>query len=234
MKEIDFLPQWYRDKRRSQSRYRIQYLGLGCLAIVMVAWTISMIHTISTARSQVAAARTGSAAGAANMEYQGMKVEFDKLHGQNALLSTIDQHLKTSAVMAEFSLLAGDNVKLSRLGIDAEKFKQKEPAAQLPANSIRAVRDVMTDKSGPWEGDIRFKVTIVGIAADATCVAELIGRLERSPWFTAVTPSYCKNGTVGERTVSEFEITCFINNYSEGRKPVTAAVSGRQEQDIAR
>jgi hypothetical protein len=229
MKEIDFLPQWYRDKRKSLSRYRIQYLGLVCLAIVMAGWTVSMVHAISTARAQLRDLQSNATTAAAATEYQNMKKEFDRLHKEGALLSTVDQHLQVSAVLGEFGVLSGENVKLSRMSVVAERLGGKDTAQQAQANSIRAVRDVTASKTGTWEGDIRFKVSITGIAADATCVAELVGRLERSPWFAAVTPSYCKNGTVSEHNVSEFEITCYINNYSAGRKPATAALGGREE-----
>jgi hypothetical protein len=37
MKEIDFLPEWYRDGKRRESHYRTQYLAIGCLFAVMVA-----------------------------------------------------------------------------------------------------------------------------------------------------------------------------------------------------
>jgi hypothetical protein len=232
MKEIDFLPQWYRDKRRSQSRYRTQYVGIACLVLVMAAWTVSTINTMSAARATLNATRTATTATGGNSEYQSMKADFDQLHKHTALLSTIDQHLKISGLLGEFSLLAGESVKLSRLSIASEKLRQKDSANQLPSNTIRAVRDVMTDKSGPYQGNIRYKVTIVGIAADGTCVAGLIGRLEGSPWFSQVTPSYCKNGVVDGHTVSEFEITCYINNYTESRRTMTAAAGGEDKGGI--
>lgn len=233
MKEIDFLPGWYKDKRQSQSRYRIQYAGLAMLVAAMATWTVMTVSRISTAHKELEAAQERTAAATMSSEYQKMKAEFERLNKQNATLLGIGQHLKASAVLGEFSVIAGENIKLSRMSLVAERFRQAEAAA-MPTNAIRAVRDTMAGKSGSWEGDIRFKVTFTGIATDSTCVAELVGRLERSPWFAAVTPSYCKNGTVGEHTVSEFEITCYVNNYTEGRKPATAGLYDGTGQDTSR
>jgi hypothetical protein len=231
MKEIDFLPKWYRDKRRRQTRYRIQYLGLACLVTAMTAWTVATVHSISRARAALSDAGVPAAQAPATQEYQSMKAEFARLHTDASMLVKVDPHVKTSGLLAEFSYLAGDNIKLSRLTITAEKLARKEESQQLPSNTIRAVRDAMVDKSGPYIGDIRYKVVVVGIAADATCVAQLIGRLEKSPWFAGVTPSYCKSGAIGEHPVSEFEITCYVNNYSESRRPVTASAAGSARKD---
>jgi hypothetical protein len=221
MKEIDFLPQWYRDKRLRQSHYRTQYLGLASLLIVMATWTAVTTHSIYKEQEQLERMRTGVIGTAAAQEFAKMKNDFETLHTHTALLSRIDQHVRISGLLGELSAISGDKVKFSRLYVQAEKQPQQDTAAQLPSNTIRVVRDAMTDKSGPYDGDIRFKVTIAGIASDATYVAGLIRRLEQSSWFFKVTPSFCKNSTVSDHVVSEFEIICYIANYTETRTTAT-------------
>jgi hypothetical protein len=221
MKEIDFLPQWYKDKRRRQGHYRAQYLGLASLLIVMAAWTAVTTHSICKEQDRLDGMTTGVTGTAAAQEFAKMKNDFETLHVHTALLSRIDQHVRISGLLGELSAISGNQVKFSRLYVQAEKQPQQDSAAQLPSNTIRAVRDVMTDKTGPYDGDIRFKVTIAGIASDATYVAGLIRRLEQSAWFFKVTPSFCKNSTVSEHVVSEFEIICYIANYTETRTTAT-------------
>ncbi len=228
MKEIDFLPQWYRDKRRREGHFRIQYLGLVCLLVVMLVWTISMAHAISAANRKLAALQDGRSAGNTVGLFQQMRSEMDMLRSQEAVLAKIDQHLNISAAIAELSYISGSRIKFQRIAFSAEKFPQKSQA-DLPANTIRAVREAMVDKSGPYEGDIRFKITLRGIASDATQVASLIRRLEDSPWFFKVIPAYCRNGTISQYTVSEFEITCYVANYSEERKTIAKENQAGQE-----
>jgi hypothetical protein len=225
MKEIDFLPQWYRQKRRSQSNYRIQYFCLVCLAVVMSVWTAAELHAIAGARAHLETMRASQASKNADITYTTMKTQFQTLHVYADILTRIDPHLRISAVIGELSSVTGAKVKFSRIHIQAEKFPQKDAGPEMPANTIRAVREAMTDKSGPWEGDIRFKVTMTGIASDATHVAALVHRLEQSPWFSRVTPSYCKNSTVNEHVVSQFEITCYIANYVEPRAQAAKATA---------
>ena len=86
--------------------------------------------------------------------------------------------------------------------------------------------------SGKLPGDVRFKVEISGIAADAGDVAELICKLEDSPYFCQVYPSFSRNSRIKAGTVpwlgsdssytaddsyqiSEFEIGCYLANYRQ-------------------
>ena len=93
-------------------------------------------------------------------------------------------------------------------------------------------------------GDVRFKIVMRGIAADAGDVAALVCKLEDSPYFCQVVPSFSRNAEVkaanytsgqgsakaseevpGAREnirepdksvqVSEFEISCYLANYRE-------------------
>jgi hypothetical protein len=74
-------------------------------------------------------------------------------------------------------------------------------------------------------GGVKFKVVINGVAADASDVAELVCRLEDSPYFCLVYPSFSRNKkmTVTKRParedfqVTEFEIGCYLANYEESR-----------------
>ncbi|HSV27438.1 MAG TPA: PilN domain-containing protein [Sedimentisphaerales bacterium] len=219
MKEIDFLPQWYNDKKRLKSRYRIQYLGIASLVAVMVAWTAAMSHSISRAERHLERVKTSRAACETTEEFRQMRSHLDTLHIQDGILSEIDQHLSISGAIGELSFLCGNHVRFSRIAITAERFPEHNPADNLAANTVRAVRDAVKTPSGPHSGDIRFKVTLRGVAADATQVAALIRRLEASAWFRDVTPSFSKNGQVGEHVVSEFEITCYVANYTEDPRP---------------
>ena len=91
----------------------------------------------------------------------------------------------------------------------------------------------------PPIGNVRFKVLINGVAANASEVANLICNLEDSPYFFQVKPSYTRSANIeanmkplinsqGELSnvgnnkgykekiiVSEFEISCYLANYLE-------------------
>ena len=54
MKEIDFLPEWYRSGRQRQMRYRTQYIALGGIFAVMMVWNLVCICSLSSAKTQLA------------------------------------------------------------------------------------------------------------------------------------------------------------------------------------
>jgi hypothetical protein len=40
MKEIDFLPEWYKSGRQRQIGYRAQVLGMGGVLLIMIVWNL--------------------------------------------------------------------------------------------------------------------------------------------------------------------------------------------------
>jgi hypothetical protein len=109
---------------------------------------------------------------------------------------------------------------------------------------IRAVQSDSVARGELPMGDVRFKVLISGVAADASDVAALICKLENSPYFCQVVLSFSRNTdidvrksdtlrlqkdytqelsstrrdehkTEGSVRVSNFEINCYLANYLE-------------------
>ena len=70
-------------------------------------------------------------------------------------------------------------------------------------------------------GDVRFKVVMSGVASNARDVGELICRLEDSPYFCQVIPSFSRNKKIKTKSitsgrdfpVSEFKLSCYLANY---------------------
>ncbi|NIP24232.1 MAG: hypothetical protein GWN67_02575, partial [Phycisphaerae bacterium] len=123
---------------------------------------------------------------------------------------------------AEMSYLIDDNVVLSKVEFDAEKFTDvKRRKASGPTNTAaRAVDRNVTGKGEISLDDVRFRVMISGVATKAGDIAELICKLEESPYFCQVYPSFSRNrkmtvGTGKNFQVSEFEISCYLANYRE-------------------
>jgi len=76
MKEIDFLPEWYKSGRRRQVSYRTQYIALVSVFVVMVVWNFIATHSISKVRAQHAQMSTRQA------EAEGLSAKFAELKGE--------------------------------------------------------------------------------------------------------------------------------------------------------
>ncbi len=221
MKEIDFLPEWYKSGRQRQISYRTQVLGLGGVLVMMIVWNFIATHSISKARAEVEQGKAMQAeAESVSREFAGIKSEVTGLQKKVKSMEEIDSKIDVASVLAEMSFLIDDNIVLSKVEFDAERFvdEQRGKASRRTRTAARVAGRNFVGKEAL--GDVRFKVVINGVAADAGDIAELICKLEESPYFCLVYPSFSRNrkmnaGDGKNFQASEFEITCYLANYRE-------------------
>ena len=221
MKEIDFLPEWYKSGRQRQIGYRAQVLGMGGVLLIMIVWNFITTHSISKAGAEVQQRKAMQAeAEAVSREFAGIKSEVAGLKNKVKFMEKMDSKIDIAGVLAEMSYLIDDNIVLGKVEFDAEKFvgAQRQKASGRTNTAVRAAgRNV---SGGLSLGDVRFKVVISGVATNAGDIAVLIRKLEKSPYFCQVLPSFSRNmkmkvGTGKNFQVSEFEISCYLANYRE-------------------
>jgi len=226
MKEINFLPEWYRNGRRRQVSYRTQYAALGGIFLVVVMWNFVAVHSLSKARAEVAR-MTPKQAEAENVsrEYNGVKNQAAQLEKKAGVLLKIDSRIDVASVLAEISFLIDKKIVLSKVEFKAEKFgdKQKAKTSGYSSSAVRAAGNNFAGMKALPLGSVRFKMVISGIASDASDVAKLICKLEDSSYFCQVYPLFSRDkklkmGTNSQREglqVTEFEIGCYLANYNE-------------------
>lgn len=226
MKEIDFLPEWYKSGRQRQVNYRAQIIGLSGVLVIMIVWSFVTIHSISKARAQAEKMKPMQAeAETVSQEFTGIKSELAGLRKKLKSMEEMDSKIDVASVLAEMSFLIDGNIVLNRVEFDAERFvggKQGNASMHTAGVPIVAGGNIVGKGKLPL-GDVRFKVVIRGVAAGAGDIAELICKLEESPYFCQVYPSFSRNRkmkveTGGKIQVSEFEISCYLANYREKRK----------------
>jgi Tfp pilus assembly protein PilN len=242
MKEIDFLPEWYKNGRRRQLRYSTQYIVLVCMFSVMMVWNFVSLNSVSKATAKLAKmAAEQSEVQAASKEFTKIKNELAELQIKTRILGEIDSRINVAEVLAEMSFLIDEKVVLSKVEFISERFSDKQQPKKSGSSAIRVVGTEPDKRQNLPLGNVCFKVLINGIAADASDVAALVCKLEDSPYFCRVYPSISRNKTIqvsgnsgpsavlgtrinsgaGTRTaltagslqVSEFEISCYLANY---------------------
>ena len=228
MKEIDFLPEWYKSSKRKQFGFRAQYIALGGMFVVMVVWSLVTAYSVSEHKAELAEDRLVVAA-AENItrQFNNIKTEIKELQKKAELMQKMDSKIDVTSVLAEISFLIGEKIVLNRVEFEAESLN----SSQLKLTAYKAVRTA--GARTPDEnllGRVRFKVALGGVAADAGEVAGLICRLEDSPYFCSVYPSFSRNvelktnknsawaeTVAGKKSIrlSEFEIGCYLANYRQ-------------------
>jgi len=222
MREIDFLPNWYTSGKRRQIGYRTQYVALVGVFVVMMVWNFVTTRSISKAAAELTLQTAIQAeAESASREFAAIKSEVTRLQNKVKSTEEIDSKIDVTSVLAEMSFLVGEKIVLNKVEFCAEKFADKQGDRSDRGSAVRVARAESGGKDAPLVGDVRFKVVIGGVAADAGDVAALICELEDSPYFCQVYPSFSRNkkirmGAGEDLQVSEFEIGCYLANYREG------------------
>lgn len=243
MKEIDFLPEWYKSGKRREISYRTQYIALGGVIVVMVVWSFITARSISTAGAQFTQMETRQTqAKGLSIKLGELKSELRALQEKAESIEEIDSKIDVAGVLAEMSFLIDEKIVLGKVEFIAENIENKQQDILSPrgSNVVRAVRGAMSPKQELLLGDVRFRVVIGGVAADASDVAALICILEDSPYFCQVVPSFSRSTVITaagnpslyskikneKRTIqknenniqiqlSEFEISTYLANYRE-------------------
>ena len=225
MKDIDFLPEWYKSGRRRQISYRTQYVALGGIFAVMMVWNFGAAHSVSKAMAELDQETVRQVeAEKASREFSMVKSKVTELLKRAGILKDIDSRLDMVSVLGEMSFLTDKKIVLSKLEFKGEKFPGDQ-TRRLGRPLGSAVRVVSGDSAGRGAlplGDARFRVLIEGVAADTSDVAELVCKLEDSPYFFEVTSSWQNRKILmtaesgGEKCqVSAFEISCYLANYRQ-------------------
>jgi hypothetical protein len=151
---------------------------------------------------------------------EAISAEFSKIKGKVSQLQqkadTVKKiipksSIKVSNVLGEMSYLIGERIVLSQVQLLAQKI------------STEGTSKSRNSKEKIASGDVKFKVLMKGVAADAADVADLVIDLEESAYFCQINPFLRRNknikaavGLTGQQTrVTEFEISCYLANYQQ-------------------
>ena len=212
MKEIDFIPQWYRDGQKQQVSYRTQYLVIICIFAAIGFWSFGTCYSVSRAKAQINRIQESLAANAdLAAEFSKLTTVMVELREKAKILDKLDHKTSIANVIGELSFLVTDNIILSKVDIGLVRFAGGAVSANK--SHVRLLQSGADAAGAMPAEDARFKVAITGIGAGVEDVAGLISQLENSPYFCQVVPGFSRAGKVKDFMVTEFEISCYLANY---------------------
>lgn len=239
MKDIDFLPEWYKENKRRRSHVRRQYAVLAVVFIAMISYNLTSTHKIAKANAELARLESKRVeAQSVFDEFNTVTKALNKVREKASLIERIDSKINVAAVLAEMSHIIGETVVLSRVEFAAELFSDDDQGAPASDTGVRAAdgRTGITKES--VVGNVRFRIALTGVAVSPADVAALVRRLDDSSYFHRVNASFWRSGKVqvSARTgqaaakpsavaiaaaqpdtleVTEFEVVCYLANYRE-------------------
>ena len=189
--------------------------------MVMMVWNFVAAHSISKATAKLADGTARQAeAESASREFARIKSDMTRLQKKVKSIEEIDSKIDVASVLAEISFLIDEKIVLKGVEFSAERIAGKQDGKPNRGFAVRVARAEFGGKGAPLSGDVRFRVVISGVAADGGDVAALICKLEDSPYFCQIYPSFSRNMKIKVKTgenlqASKFEISCYLANYRE-------------------
>jgi len=236
VKELDFLPEWYKEDRRRQAHVRRQYGALGIVFLVMMTFNVTALHRAGKASAEGARLENQRVGAEAVVhEFETLTKRLNELKTRASLVEQMDSRIDIAAVVAELSHLIGDSVVLRKVEIQAEPLGRTEDKGQAKSGVVRlADRPLTSEKAMPL-GRVKFRIVLTGVATHPADVPDLVCRLDGSRYFQRVHPLFYGNtrsqagakpalqlqeGGTAVRPLSaseltEFEIACYLANYTE-------------------
>jgi len=236
VKEFDFLPEWYKQGQRRQSHMRKQYIALVVIFLAMMAFNLTTTHRASRAVADLAHCE-GQRVHAEGVvyEFNCITKQLNELKAKAGLIARMDSKIDVAAVLAEMSHVIGEPIVLNKAELIAEPIRQGQQKEQARSPMIRIVGKTASPDTPASLHDARFRIVLAGIAAHPSHVADLVCRLDESPYFQQVSLSFSRGAKMqvgggataasqgGKATtkraetldVTEFEITCRLANYEE-------------------
>ena len=168
MKELDFLPEWYRHKSRQKTHYREQYTAIISLVVIMLTWSFFSFSNVMRVEAQCEALENAQIAQAeSSEEFDSIEKELGKLRGKSEILKSVDSKISVSNVFAEMSFLLDGPVVLDKIEIKKEKCVV-DPGDTKRGATVRVAVGGSSNKSNLTKEEVyRFRLTITGVAADA-------------------------------------------------------------------
>lgn len=212
MKEIDFIPEWYRTGRQRRVSYHRQYTMIGCLFVALLAWSYAAGSFLGAAKATVEGARNLlEASEPFAREYAVLKDEIKTLTEKADVMERIRTRTPLESILAELSCLIGDRIVLSSLEISTEPWHKE--GINTGRGAIVIARRPDSDWASLPEADVCTRVVLAGLAADASDVAALIAAMEKSQYFCKIIPGYSRNKDLRGCRATEFQISAHIADY---------------------
>lgn len=219
MRDVDFLPQWYKDKARRKRIAQGQYIALGIIFMIMIFSNAIASRRISRASADLT--RSDTERGQA----ERFMVEFGRLNSRvsetrDAVTSVnrLKMELDVANVLSELSTVVSGEIVLQRVELLSRNPAEETITDETPQAPFGS------DEADSSDGE-RFSLRLMGFAHRAGQVAELIAELESSATFDDVNLVYSKASAeapagspapstqVSEQTSQkrfEFEVSCSV------------------------
>jgi Tfp pilus assembly protein PilN len=223
VRELDFLPPWYRDLLRRR-RTTIIHLSALALLVAGVAGGVLHRHTQIRAAEQELASATAELAGtrADLQKLDALRKLRDQWRRQEQVLTSTGVNVEASRLLSALAKVVPPDTALTGIAFSVAE-PERAAALAVAATTAPAGADAgRTAMPTPAETPVspshprRLNVTLRGVAPGELAVANVLAGISKTPLFKHVNLIYAKDREERDRLVREFEVTFVINLDPDG------------------
>lgn len=215
MKDIDFLPDEFKEARRKHDM-RMTRLWLGLIGLT------ALVLLFASGQMQVNDAR-------AELDYlkhqneivldglnliSGLKLEQARLAERFKLLEQLGPETDTVETLAKLAEVMPAQIVLKECRLRCEMVQassSKTSSGLAAVGKVVSAADASKDKSTPQVSE-KVRVEILGLAATEMDVAIFVGRLSSYQKFRDVQLDYCRVDSIEDRQANSFRISFLIDS----------------------
>lgn len=194
MRELDFLPKWYRQQRRHRRLVVAQGWATVLFGFALSTWVGVVQQNISSSRSALRSLQNQLS------QSHSQVVEMAKLEerrrvwaSQEAMLNKLGLHVEAARLIRALDAAMPQPVSLVSLKVDT--LQQRATLAKL------------VEAGQPPPVERKLRVTIEGMSPSEAQLASFMTQLSSVPFFEQVSTSYVKESQESGHVLRAFEIT---------------------------
>ena len=180
MKELDFLPDWYRaDRQRKQRRHR-HYVLFGLVVALLAGWSFIVGQSVRGLQADTQNVEATLEQGLQTIQTAlELELEIERVSRQTDILAALTPRTPVSAMLGELSACVSDQIILGRVSLVLEPVEDNGTKTPQAATGVIRLGAARADaRSFAPDRLQRTRVILTGIAAGGADVARLIDRLE--------------------------------------------------------
>jgi Tfp pilus assembly protein PilN len=219
MRELDFLPPWYRDLLRRRRTTLIHLSALGLLVVGVAGGTVHRHAQIRAAEQDLASATAELAGTRADLQkLDALRHLRDQWRRQEQVLTSTGVNVEPSRLLSVLAKIVPPDTALTGIAFSvAESDRTAASAVAVPTTAPfggDAARTATPTPAGAAPSSShprRLNVTLRGVAPGELAVANVLAGISKTSLFKHVNLTYAKDREERDRLVREFEVTFVIN-----------------------
>lgn len=218
MKDCDFIPPHYHDRRRLRAAIRLRAACIGAMFLLMLLWVAAHRHRLASAEAMMREVDLQHQQVTIHAAHRRtMEARWDELRDRNRLIEQLSSKASLVLLLADLSRRIPQNVLLTKLKLECDSLTRYTAAPSpdreaLPPPAANRGPDLPPpeghDRTDPEEDAPRLRLT--GIALSQVDVIRFAAAVENSPLFDRVEMKIRDRIVWGGRRAEMFDLSCRV------------------------